>query len=187
MIDECAHAAGQDPLAYRLGLLKDKPRHATALKLAAEKAGWGSALPAGRARGLAVHESFGSIVAQVAEISIDHGEIRVHAVTCSVDCGLAVNPLAIEAQVQGSIAYGLSAALHGKLTLVGGKVQESNFHDYRVLRMYEMPKVSVHIISSKARMGGIGEPATAPIAPAVANAVFALTKQRLRSLPLRVA
>ncbi|HZJ63474.1 MAG TPA: molybdopterin cofactor-binding domain-containing protein, partial [Kofleriaceae bacterium] len=187
MIDECAHAAGQDPLAYRLGLLKDKPRHATALKLAAEKAGWGSALPAGRARGLAVHESFGSIVAQVAEISIDHGEIRVHAVTCSVDCGLAVNPLAIEAQVQGSIAYGLSAALHGKLTLVGGKVQESNFHDYPVLRMYEMPKVSVHIISSKARMGGIGEPATAPIAPAVANAVFALTKQRLRSLPLRVA
>ena len=187
MIDECAHAAGQDPLAYRLGLLKDKPRHAAALKLATDKAGWSSPPPAGRARGLAVHESFGSIVAQVAEVSVDHGVIRVHAVTCAVDCGTAVNPLGIEAQVQGSIAYGLSAALHGKLTLVGGKVQESNFHDYPVVRMYEMPKVSVHIISSKARMGGIGEPATAPIAPAVANAVFALTKQRLRSLPLRVA
>jgi isoquinoline 1-oxidoreductase subunit beta len=187
MLDECAHAAGQDPLAYRLGLLKDKPRHAAALKLAADKAGWGSPPPAGRARGLALHESFGSIVAQVAEVSIDHGQIRVHAVTCSVDCGTAVNPLGIEAQVQGSIAYGLTAALHGKLTLVGGKVQESNFHDYPILRMHEMPKVSVHIIPSKAKMGGIGEPATAPIAPAVANAVFALTKQRLRTLPLRVA
>jgi isoquinoline 1-oxidoreductase subunit beta len=187
MLDECAHAAGQEPLAYRLGLLKDKPRHATALKLAAEKAGWGSPLPAGRARGLALHESFGSIVAQIAEVSVDHGQIRVHAVTCAVDCGTAVNPLGVEAQVQGSIAYGLTAALHGKLTIVGGKVQESNFHDYPILRMFEMPKVSVHIIQSKAKMGGIGEPATAPIAPAVANAVFALTKQRLRSLPLRVA
>jgi isoquinoline 1-oxidoreductase beta subunit len=187
MIDECAHAAGQDPLAYRLSLLKDKPRHAAALQLAADKAGWASPPPPGRARGLAVHESFGSIMAQVAEISVDHGEIRVHAVTCAVDCGTVVNPLGVEAQVQGSVAFGLSAALHGKLTLVGGKVQESNFHDYPVLRMYEMPKVSVHIIQSKAKMGGIGEPATAPIAPAVANAVFALTKQRLRSLPLRVA
>jgi isoquinoline 1-oxidoreductase beta subunit len=187
MIDECAHAANQDPLTYRLSMLKDKPRHAAALRLAADKAGWSSPPPAGRARGLAVHESFGSIVAQVAEVSVDHGVIRVHAVTCAVDCGTAVNPLGIEAQVQGAIVYGLSAALHGKLTLVGGKVQESNFHDYPVIRMYEMPKVSVHIIQSKAKMGGIGEPATAPIAPAVANAVFALTKQRLRTLPLRVA
>jgi isoquinoline 1-oxidoreductase beta subunit len=187
MIDECAHAAGQDPLAYRLSLLKDKPRHAAALQLAADKAGWSSPPPPGRARGLAVHESFGSIMAQVAEVSVDHGQIRVHAVTCAVDCGTAVNPLGIEAQVQGSVAFGLSAALHGKLTLVGGKVQESNFHDYPVLRMHEMPKVSVHIIQSKAKMGGIGEPATAPIAPAVANAVFVLTKQRLRSLPLRIA
>jgi isoquinoline 1-oxidoreductase beta subunit len=187
MIDECAHAAGQEPLAYRLSLLKDKPRHAAALQLAADKAGWASPPPPGRARGLAVHESFGTIMAQVAEVSVEHGEIRVHAVTCAVDCGTVVNPLGVEAQVQGSVAFGLSAALHGKLTLAGGKVQESNFHDYRVLRMYEMPKVSVHIIQSKAKMGGIGEPATAPIAPAVANAIFALTKQRLRSLPLRVA
>jgi isoquinoline 1-oxidoreductase beta subunit len=187
MIDELAHAANQDPLAYRLALLERKPRHAAALSLAAEKAGWSKPPPAGRARGLAVHESFGSIVAQIAEVSVEHGHIRVHAVTCAVDCGTAVNPLGIEAQVQGSVAFGLSAALHGKLTLAGGQVQETNFHDYPVLRMYEMPEVAVHVIQSKAKMGGIGEPATAPIAPAVANAVFALTKQRLRSLPLRLA
>jgi isoquinoline 1-oxidoreductase subunit beta len=187
MIDECAHAANQDPLAYRLALLKDKPRHAAALKLAAEKAGWGTPPPAGRARGLAVHESFLSVIAQVVEVSVDNGQIRVHAVSCAVDCGTVVNPLGIEAQIQGSIAFGLSAALHGKLTLVGGKVQESNFHDYPVLRMHEMPRVSVHVMQSKEKMGGIGEPATAPIAPAVANAVFALTKQRLRTLPLRLA
>ena len=187
MIDEAAHASGQDPLAYRMALLKEKPRHAAALALAAEKAGWGSPPPPGRARGMAVHESFGSIVAHVAEVSVDQGRIKVHAVTSAVDCGVAVNPLAVEAQVQGSVAYGLSAALYGKLTLSGGAVQESNFHDYPVVRMYDMPKVTVHIIKSGAKMGGIGEPATAPIAPAVANAVFALTKQRLRTLPLRLA
>jgi len=187
MIDEVAHAANQDPLAYRLALLKDKPRHAAALSLAADKAGWSTPPAAGRARGLAVHESFGSIVAQVAEVSIENGQIRVHSVTCAVDCGIAVNPLGIEAQIQGAVVFGLSAVLHGKLTLTGGAVNESNFHDYPVLRMYEMPRVAVHIIQSKARMGGIGEPATAPIAPAVANAVFALTKQRLRTLPLRLA
>ncbi len=186
MIDELAHAANKDPLEYRLALLKGSPRHAAALKLAAEKAGWGTAPANGRARGLAVHESFGSIVAEVAEVSVEKGRIRVHAVTCAVDCGTAVNPLSIEAQMQGSIVYGLSAALHGKLTLKEGVVQESNFHDYPVLRMHEMPKVAVHIMPSTAKMGGIGEPATAPIAPAVANAVFALTKQRLRTLPLRM-
>jgi isoquinoline 1-oxidoreductase beta subunit len=187
MIDEAAHVSGQDPLAYRLGLLKEKPRHAALLQLVADKAGWSSPPPAGRARGLAVHESFGSIAAQVAEVSVDQGRIRVHRVTAAVDCGLAVNPLAVEAQVQGSVAYGLSAALYGKLTLAGGAVQESNFHDYPVVRMYDMPHVEVHIVASNARMGGIGEPATAPIAPAVANAVFALTKQRLRTLPLKLA
>ncbi len=187
MVDELAHAAGQDPLAYRLELLKNKPRHAHALKVAAEKAGWGTAPAPGRARGLAMHESFGSIVAEVAEVSIEQGRIRVHAVTCSVDCGTAVNPLGIEAQVQGSVAFGLTAALYGKLNIVEGKVQESNFHDYPMLRMADMPRIAVHLIPSKAKMGGIGEPATAPIAPAVANAVFALTKQRLRSLPFRLA
>lgn len=186
MIDELAHAAGKDPLAYRLELLAAKPRHAAALQLAARIAGWGTPAPAGRARGMAVHESFGSIVAQVAEVSVENGQIRVHQVTCPVDCGTAVNPLGIEAQMRSAVAFGLTAALHGKLTLVEGAVQESNFHDYPPLRIFEIPKIAVHIIKSDAPMGGIGEPATAPIAPAVANAVFALTQQRLRSLPLRV-
>ncbi|MGK3988036.1 xanthine dehydrogenase family protein molybdopterin-binding subunit [Sorangium sp. So ce136] len=187
MVDELAHAAGKDPLAYRLELLKDKPRHANALKVAAEKAGWGTAPAPGRARGLAMHESFGSIIAEVVEVSIEQGRIRVHEVTCSVDCGTAVNPLGVEAQIQGSVAFGLTAALYGKLNVVDGVVQESNFHDYPMLRMFDMPRIAVHIIPSQAKMGGIGEPATAPIAPALANAVFALTKQRLRSLPLRLA
>src|SRR5262249_52766420 len=165
MIDEAAHAAGQDPLAYRLGLLKERPRHAALLQHVAEKAGWSSPPPPGRARGLAVHESFRSVAAQVAEVSVDQGRIRVHRVVAAVDCGLAVNPMAVEAQVQGSVAYGLSAALYGQLTLAGGAVQQSNFHDYPVVRMYDMPHVEVHIVSSKARMGGIGEPATPPIPP----------------------
>jgi len=178
---------GKDPLAYRLALLKGKPRFARALETAATEAGWGTPAPAGRARGLAVHQAESSIVAEVAEVSIENGRIRVHAVTAAIDCGTAVNPLAIEAQVQGSIVFGLSAVLHGKLTVEGGKVAESNFHDYPVLRMSEMPKIGVHVIPSGASMGGIGEPATAMIAPAVANAVFALTRQRLRTLPLRLA
>jgi len=185
-IDELAHAAKKDPLAFRLALLKDKPRHVAALKAAAEKAGWGKALPAGHGLGLAVHESFGSIVAEVAEVSADKGRLRVHKVTCVVDCGTVVNPLGVEAQVQGSVAYGLSAALHGAITVTDGKVDQSNFHDYRVLRMNEMPAVDVTIQKSTAKMGGIGEPATAPIAPAVANAIFAATGQRLRSLPFRL-
>ncbi|WP_394831453.1 xanthine dehydrogenase family protein molybdopterin-binding subunit [Pendulispora rubella] len=187
MVDELAHATGRDPLAYRLELLEKRPRFSAVLALAADKAGWKTAPPAGRARGLAVREAFGSVVAQVAEVSVENGRIRVHEVTCAVDCGIAVNPLAVEAQVQSAIAFGLTAALHGKLTLVGGQVQESNFHDYPPLRMFEMPKIAVHILRSDAPMGGIGEPATPPIAPAVANAVFALTQQRLRTLPLRLA
>jgi isoquinoline 1-oxidoreductase beta subunit len=187
MIDEIAHAANQDPLAYRMALLKEKPRHAAALALAADKAGWTTPPAPGRARGMAVHESFGSIVAEVVEVSIEHGKIRVHSVTCAVDCGTVVNPLGVEAQIQGSVAFGLSAALYGKLSFAGGQVQETNFHSYPMLRIFEMPRVSVHLIPSTAKMGGIGEPATAPLAPAVANAIFALTKQRLRTLPLRLA
>jgi isoquinoline 1-oxidoreductase beta subunit len=187
MIDELAHAAGKDPLDYRLALLAKQPRHANVLKTCADKAGWSTPPAIGRARGLALHESFGSIVAECVEISVENKQIKVHSVTAAVDCGTAVNPLGVEAQIQSSIAFGLSAALFGKLTLTEGKVAQSNFHDYPVLRMHEMPKVSVHIIQSKAKMGGIGEPATAPIAPAVANAVFALTKQRIRALPLRIA
>ena len=187
MMDELAHAAGRDPLAYRLALLGEHPRHARALELAADKAGWRRPPPAGRARGLAVHESFGSIVAEVAEVSIADGKLRVHKVTCAVDCGLAVNPLAVEAQVQGSVAFGLGPVLHSAITLKEGRVRESNFDDYLVLRLDEMPEVTVHIVPSRAKMGGVGEPATAVVAPAVANAVFALTKKRLRSLPLQIA
>jgi isoquinoline 1-oxidoreductase beta subunit len=188
MIDELAWAARRDPLEFRAAMLAEKPRHLRALRTAAEKAGWGVPPPAGRARGLAVHESFGSIIAEVAEVSVDDDKrIRVHKVTCAVDCGQAVNPLGVEAQVQGAVAFGLSAALHSEVTLKDGRVEQSNFHDYRVLRMPDMPEVAVHILESDAKMGGIGEPATAPITAAVANAVYALTRQRLRALPLRLA
>lgn len=188
MIDELAWGAGRDPLEFRCELLAGKPRHLRVLRSAAEKAGWGTPPPAGRARGLAVHESFGSIVAQVAEVSVDEArEIRVHRVTCTVDCGMAINPLGVEAQVQGAMAYGLSAVLRSELTLKGGRVEQGNFHDYQVLRLPDMPEVSVTILESDAKMGGIGEPAAAPISAAVANAVYALTRQRLRSLPLRLA
>jgi isoquinoline 1-oxidoreductase beta subunit len=188
MIDELAWAAGKDPVEYRAALLEKSPRHLKALHLAADKAGWGSSPPSGRARGVALHESFGSIIAEVAEVSVDSDKsIRVHKVTCAVDCGTAINPLGIEAQVQGAVAYGLSAVLYSELSLKDGRVEQSNFHDYRVLRLPDMPQVDVHVIESGAKMGGIGEPATAPISAAVANAVHALTKQRLRSLPLRLA
>ena len=186
MIDELAHAAGKDPLAYREALLAKHPRHLRALRLAAEKAGWGKPPPKGRARGLAVHESFRSIVAEVAEVSVEGKRIRVHEVTCAVDCGLAVNPLAVEAQVQGAVAFGLGPVLSSVLTIKKGRVEQSNFHDYEVLRLDAMPHVTVHVLPSGAEMGGIGEPATAVIAPAVANAVFALTGRRLRTLPLRL-
>ncbi|HZR07103.1 MAG TPA: xanthine dehydrogenase family protein molybdopterin-binding subunit, partial [Myxococcales bacterium] len=188
MIDELAWAAGRDPLEFRLALLAGKPRHQRALKTAAEKAGWGRPPQAGRARGMAVHESFGSIVAQVAEVSVDETkEIHVHKVSCAVDCGTAINPLGIEAQVQGAMAYGLSAVLRSEITIKQGRVEQGNFHEYEVLRLPDMPEVSVTILESAGKMGGIGEPAAAPIAAAVANAVYALTKQRLRSLPLRLA
>jgi isoquinoline 1-oxidoreductase beta subunit len=189
MIDELAWAAGRDPLEFRAALLAGKPRHLKALQTAAQMAGWGTPPPTGRARGLAVHEAFASVVAQCAEVSIEKEDkrIRVHQVWAAVDCGLAVNPLAVEAQIQGAIAYGLAAVLHSQVTLKDGRVEQSNFHDYEVLRMPDMPLVTVQIIESEARMGGIGEPGTPPIAPAVANAVYALTRQRLRSLPLRLA
>ncbi|HEU0152319.1 MAG TPA: xanthine dehydrogenase family protein molybdopterin-binding subunit [Arenimonas sp.] len=186
LVDELAAAAGEDPLAYRRRLLKDHPRHLGVLNLAAEKAGWGSKLPEGRARGLAVHESFGSFVAQVAEVSVERGAVRVHRVVCAVDCGVAVNPLMIAAQMESGIVFGLSAALYGRIRLKDGRVQESNFHDYRPLRMDAVPVVETHLVASTERPGGVGEPGTPPIAPAVANAVFALTGQRLRELPLRV-
>lgn len=187
LVDELAHAAGKDPVEYRRTLLKDHPRHLAALNLAAEKFGWDKPLAKGRGKGIAVHESFGSYVAQAAEISVEDGAIKVHRVVCAIDCGIAVNPSAVEAQMQSGIAFGLGAALHSKLTFKEGRVQESNYHDYTVLRMHEMPVVEVHIVPSTEKMGGVGEPGTPPIAPAVANAVFALTGQRLRELPLQLA
>ena len=185
LIDELALAAGKDPLEYRRALLKEHPRHLGVLNLAAQKAGWGNPVPRGRGRGLAVHESFGSFVAQVAEVSVEKNAIRVHRVVCAIDCGVAVNPESVRAQMESGIAYGLGAALYSELTLKDGRVQQSNFHDYRVLRLDEMPVVEVHIVPSTEKMGGAGEPGTPPIAPAVANAVAALTGQRLRELPLR--
>ncbi|MCY1398215.1 Isoquinoline 1-oxidoreductase subunit beta [compost metagenome] len=187
IIDELADAAGKDPLEYRRQLLKNEPRMLAALNLAAEKAQWGSPVPNGHARGIAVHASFGSYVAQVAEVSVSDDVIHVHRVVCAVECGVAVNPQGIAAQMESGVAFGLSAALHSKLTFKDGKVQQSNFHDFPVLRLNEMPMVETHIVPSTEKMGGIGETAVPPVAPAVANAVFALTGQRLRELPLQLA
>jgi len=185
-IDELAHAAGKDPFEYRRGLLAHHPRHQGVLELAAAKAGWGKPLPAGRGRGIAVHESFGSWVAQVAEVSVTpRGQVKVHRVVAAVDCGQYVNPDTIAAQIEGGIAFGLSAALHSQITLKGGRVVQSNFHDYEVLRLNEMPEVEVHILPSGEKPGGVGEPGVPPVAPAVANAVFALTGVRVRRLPIR--
>ena len=184
LIDELAHAAGKDPVDYRRLLLKDHPRHLGVLNLAAQSSGWGGALPTGRARGVAVHESFGSFVAQVAEVSVEDGRIRVHRVVCAIDCGVAVNPSAVAAQMESGIAFGLSAALHSALHFKDGRVEESNFHDYVVLRIDEMPYVETHIVASTEKMGGVGEVGVPPIAPAVANALAVLTGRRLRTLPL---
>jgi len=187
MIDELAHAAKIDPLDYRRKLLTKHPRHLGALELAAAKAGWGTPLPAGRARGLAVHESFGSFVGAVAEVSAANGEIRVHRLVIAIDCGTCVNPAGVEAQLEGAAVYGLSAALYSELTLREGRVQQENFDSYRVLRLSEMPRIETHVVPSTEKPGGVGEPGVPPIAPAVANALFALTGRRLRRLPLSVA
>ena len=184
LIDELAHASKQDPLAYRRELLKGHPRHLAALNLAADKAGWGKPLPTGVFRGIAVHESFGSYVAQVAEVSVKDGEVKVHRVVVAIDCGLAVNPDGVKAQMESSVAYALGAALSSEISFKDGQVVQSNFHDYQVLRMKDMPKVDVHIVASTEKMGGVGEPGVPPLAPAVANAVFAATGKRIRRLPI---
>ncbi len=184
--DEVAHAAGKDPFEFRRGLLAKHPRHRGVLEVAAEKAGWGKPLPAGHARGIAVHESFGSFVAQVAEVSVGPGgALRVHRVVCAVDCGQVVNPDTIKAQMEGGINFGLSAVLYGEITLEKGRVQQRNFHDYRMLRMHEAPEIEVHIVPSTEKHGGVGEPGVPPIAAAVGNAIFAATGKRLRRLPIR--
>ena len=185
-VDELAHAASKDPYEFRLAMLKKSPRVKGVLELAAEKAGWGHPLPEGRGRGIAVHESFGSFVAQVAEVSVSkEGKVKVHRVVCAIDCGPVVNPETIRAQMEGGIVFGLSAALYGEITFEKGRVKQQNFNDYQVLRMNEMPVVETHIMQSEETMGGVGEPGTPPIAPAVANAIFALTGKRIRKLPIR--
>jgi isoquinoline 1-oxidoreductase beta subunit len=183
-LDELAHAAGRDPLEMRRALLVKRPRHLAVLNLAAEKADWGQPLPAGRARGIAVHESFGSVVAQVAEVSRrPDGLPKVERVVCAVDCGTAINPDIIRAQMEGGIGYGLAAALWSEITLVQGRVQQNNFDGYRPLRIDDMPGVEVHIVPSGAAPTGVGEPGVPPIAPAVANAFFHLSAMRVRRLP----
>jgi len=183
-IDELAHAAGQDGVAYRRAMLVQHPRHLAVLDAAVTRAG---SAPPGTAHGVALHQSFGSIVAQVAQVSVENGEIRVQRVVCAIDCGLAVNPNIIAQQMESAVVFGLSAALGGEITFEDGKAVQSNFHDYPVLRMSQAPQVETIVMPSREAPEGVGEPGTPPIAPAVANALFKLTGQRLRTLPLRLA
>ncbi len=185
-IDEIAHATGQDPLALRRKLMATSPKHLAVLNAAAERAGWGKPLPKGMYRGIAQTMGFGSYVAAVAEVSVsDKGVLKVHRIVAATDPGYAVNPQQIEAQVEGSFAYGLSAALFGECTVKDGRIEQSNFHDYRVLKLDEMPAVETVIVASGGFWGGVGEPTIAVAAPAVLNAVFAATGQRIRDLPLK--
>jgi isoquinoline 1-oxidoreductase beta subunit len=186
-VDEMAHAAGMDPVAYRIKLLQGSRRHLGALDLAAAKFKWGAPLAAGRAKGIAVHESFGSFVALAVEVSVEEERIRVHRAVAAIDCGTCVNPAGVAAQIESGVVFGLSATLHGEITIRDGRAEQSNFHDYPVLRIAEMPKVETYIVRSTEKPGGVGEPGVPPVAPAVANAVFAATGKRLRRLPLRLA
>ena len=192
-LDECAHAAAADPLAFREALLQQHPKQLAVLRAAAQAAGWGTPSPpapdgAKTARGIALHDSFGSTVAQVAEVSLGPDKaIRVHRVWCAIDCGLAVNPAGIRQQMESAVVFGLSAALYGGVEIVDGQVQQGNYHDQPILRLNEAPRVDTIILPSTEHPEGVGEPGLPPIAPAVANALFALTGQRLRSLPLKLS
>ena len=185
-IDELAHAAGQDPFEYRRKLLADAPRHRAVLEKAAELAGWSRPASPGRGRGIALVESFGSIVAEVAEVEIVEGRIKVHRVCAAVDCGEVVNPDTAASQIEGGVIFGLSAALFDEITIRDGRVVQTNFTDYPMPKLADAPSVMVEFMHSDAPMGGLGEPGVPPIAPAIANAVFAATGKRLRTLPLRI-
>ncbi|MBC8058104.1 MAG: xanthine dehydrogenase family protein molybdopterin-binding subunit, partial [Rhizobiales bacterium] len=181
-IEELAFEARQDPVAFRLSLLNEAPRHAAVLKLAAEKSGWGGPLPAGVARGVALHESFGSIVAQVVELSLIDGKPKLRRVVCAVDCGTVVNPMIVAQQMESAVIFGLSAALHGRIDIVESVVQQTNFPNHPVLTMRDAPRIETHLVLSTRPPSGVGEPGVPPIAPAVANAMVVLTGKRLRSL-----
>jgi isoquinoline 1-oxidoreductase beta subunit len=187
-IDELAALAGLDPLAYRMRMLERAPRQAAVLQLAADRAGWARPLPAGRARGVALHDSFGSVVAQVMEVSTAPGPrgFRIDRVVCAADVGTVVNPLLVTQQMEGAIVFGLSAALYGRIDIVDGAVVQSNFPNHPLLRLDETPRIEVHLVASHRPPAGAGEPGVPPTAPALANALFALTGRRLRSLPLQM-
>ena len=185
-IDELAAAAKQDPFEYRRALLGKSPRAAAVLELAAQHAGWGAPLPAGRARGIALmYSGWQTYLAQVAEVAVSaSGEVRVHRIVCAADCGTVVNPDIVKAQIEGGVIFGIGGALWGEVTLKNGRVEQSNFHNVRVLRMNETPEIEVHLVRNGEAPGGMGEPGTAVTAPALANAVFAATGKRIRKLPL---
>jgi len=190
-IDELAHQAGRDPLDYRLALLGDAPRHRAVLLRVAERAGWpghggAQALAPGRARGVAMHESFGSIVAQVVEASIEGGKPRVHRVVCAADIGTVVNPGIVRQQMEGAVIFALSAALYGRIDIEGGIVRQTNFPNFPLIRMIDAPVVETHLVESARWPGGVGEIGTPPLAPALAQALFVLTGKRQRQLPLAV-
>ncbi len=185
-IDELAHAANQDPVAFRLGLLQKQPRAKRVLETVAEKAGWGKPAPRGIGRGVSMVESFGSSAAQIAEVSVSPaGIVKIHRMVCAIDCGPVVNPDTIEQQIEGGVIFALSAILHDEITLERGRVQQKNFDDYRILTIDEVPKIEIHIIKSTDPVGGIGEPSVPPTAPAILNAIFAATGKRIRRVPIR--
>ena len=186
-MDELAHAAGKDPVAYRMELLSKEPRFANVLKIAADKAGWGKKLPAGRALGVALMEGYGTYMAQIAEVSVSGGDIKVHKVTVACDCGRMVNPGIVRQQLESGIVYGLSHALYSDITVTNGRVDQNNFNDFRILRTTETPEMDIILVDSTEKPGGTGEPSTSLIAPAVANAVFTATGKRMRSMPFAKA
>jgi isoquinoline 1-oxidoreductase beta subunit len=184
-VDELAASAKQDPLAYRIALLEKSPRAKNVIGIAAERSGWGRPLPAGQGRGVALCTGFGSFIAQVVQVSIDaDGTVKPTHVWCVVDCGIAVNPDTIRAQMESGIVFGLSAALHGEITIKAGRVEQTNFGDYRVLRINEVPRIDVHLVKSMEAPGGIGEPGTSCVMPALTNAIFAAGGKRIRKLPV---